>query len=140
MKISIVKGQSSWKKADLGKVAKFCAGKAKTPPELGVFAWFLRTAIHSKSRRMTSVLIRTFLSLVAAMADPKWVIEPHCLLETIEQLTSKYRNPSAHTTTMNKEHYLGCKELISKPETGALWKLAAATSLKSNPIFEKPPI
>lgn len=122
---------------ELSKVANFCAGKAKTLPELGVIAWFLRTAIHSKSRRKTSVLLRTFLSLVAAMADPNWVIEPQSLLQTLEQLTSKYRNPSAHTTTMSKEHYQDCRELISKPETGALWKLAAATYLKSKPIVDK---
>ena len=121
---------------DLGKVARFCAGKAPKPPELGVFAWFLRTAIHSKSRRESSVILRTFLALIAAMADPNWITEPKSLLATLEELTSKYRNPSAHTATMDERDYQACRELISKPETGALWKLAEATLMRSEPTAQ----
>lgn len=115
---------------DIGKIAKFCIGKGK-PPELGVAAWFIRTAATSKTRRETSVLLRTFIALVTAMADPEWITEPKSLLHAIEELTSKYRNPSSHTGEMGEAEYRACRELLSAPETGALWKLASATVLKT---------
>jgi len=41
---------------DLGRVATFCADQARKPPELGVFAHFLQTAIHSQQRRTFRLL------------------------------------------------------------------------------------
>lgn len=41
---------------DIGRVAAFCIDFKRRPPELGVFAHFLQTVIHSSQRRRTSPL------------------------------------------------------------------------------------
>ena len=45
---------------DVGRVAAYCADPSRKPPELGTFAHFLQTIIHSHNRRDSSVLIRVF--------------------------------------------------------------------------------
>ena len=46
---------------DIKRVAAFCANPTRNPPELGAFAHFLQTVVHSHRRRSTSVLMRNFL-------------------------------------------------------------------------------
>lgn len=115
------------KDKDIGKIAKFCAIKGQQSPELGVVAHFLSTAIHSKSRRLSSVLLSAFFLLVERMADPKYVVGPQNLLHAVQELTRKYRNPSAHTATMSRNDYQACSDLIADPGVGALYRLIGAT-------------
>jgi hypothetical protein len=112
---------------DLGRVATFCADSTrKKPPELGVFSHFLQTAIHSKQRRETSVLLRTFLRLVANWSDSYWLLEPKGLHTALALLTTDFRNRAAHIDELGKHDYVGCRELVMGPE-GVLWKLVVAT-------------
>ena len=50
---------------DIGSIARYCMDVRKNPPELGAFAHFLQTVIHSRERRETSVtqFLRSFLRL-----------------------------------------------------------------------------
>jgi hypothetical protein len=50
---------------DFGRVAVYCADPSRKPPELGVFAHFLQTAVNSQDRRGSSVLLGLFHNLAA---------------------------------------------------------------------------
>ncbi len=114
--------------ADLAKVARYCAGKASKPPEIGVFAWFLSTAIHSKARSQTSALLRSFVGLVAMMANKQWILAKDGLLASLNRATTKYRNPAAHLESMSRHDYLECREFLIGLG-GVLWILLNATRL-----------
>jgi hypothetical protein len=111
---------------DLGRVAAFCADPARKPPELGAFAHFLQTVIHSKQRRETSILLGTFLRLIANWKDSYWLLEPKGLHNALALLTTAFRNRAAHIDELGEQDYLGCRELVMGRE-GVLWKLVVAT-------------
>lgn len=61
---------------DLGRIATFCSVPSRKVPELGTFAHFLQTVIHSEQRRATSPLIRSFLQMAADWTGSQWLLEP----------------------------------------------------------------
>jgi hypothetical protein len=117
---------------DFARVAKYCAGRTKTPPEMGSFAWFLGTAINSKSRRERSQLLRIFFHLIAAMANQSWLLSTNGLLLAINEVTQRFRNPAAHLETLTRIHYQECQEFLIG-ENGVLWALIEATRQSPQP-------
>lgn len=111
---------------DIGRVAAFCAEPQRKPPELGTFAHFLQTAVHSQHRRETSVLIRSFLRLAADWAGSQWLLDPNGFYRALETLTTNFRNRAAHIDELGKNDYLACRELVIGPQ-GLIWRLAVST-------------
>ena len=111
---------------DIGRVAAFCADASRKPPELGGFAHFLQTVIHSQHRRETSVLIGSFLRLVAEWTGSQWLLDPSGFHRALVLLTSSFRNRAAHLDELGREDYIACRELVIGNE-GVLWKLVIAT-------------
>src|SRR5262249_6551473 len=92
---------------DLGRVATFCADQARKPPELGAFAHFLQTAIHSQQRRETSALLCCFLKLMAEWTDSHWLLDPKGLYCKLTALRS-FRNRAAHIDELGMDDYVSC--------------------------------
>lgn len=111
---------------ELGRIAAFCADPSRKPPELGAFAHFLQTAIHSKERRESSVLVRAFLKLLVPWPGSHWLLQPDGLYAALSLLTAKFRNPAAHTDELGQNDYLACRQHVIG-EAGMLWKLLIAT-------------
>ncbi|MCI5145248.1 MAG: hypothetical protein D3923_06885, partial [Candidatus Electrothrix sp. AR3] len=111
---------------DIGRVAAYCIDPTRKPPELGVFAHFLQTVIHSKQRRQESQLIRCFLQLVGQWTGSTWLLENKGLHSALTNLTSKYRNKAAHIDELTKKDYLGCREIVIGNQ-GIVWKLILST-------------
>jgi hypothetical protein len=111
---------------DIGRVAAFCADPSRKPPELGVFAHFLQTALHSQTRRATSALLGSFLKIAADWAGSNWLLEPQGLHSALVLLTTKFRNRAAHIDELGRHDYLSCRELVIGSD-GILWKLLVAT-------------
>ena len=88
---------------DLGRVAAFCANPTRQPPELGALAHFLQTVIHSRQRRETSILLRTFLRLSANWQDSYWLLEPKGFYNALTLLTKDFRNRAAHIDELGKQ-------------------------------------
>ena len=107
-------------------MAAFCADPSRRPPELGVFAHFLQTAIHSQQRRETSALLGSFLRLIGDWTGSHWLLDPMGLHSALELLIRSFRNRAAHIDELGEEEYLRCRELVIGSE-GALWKLVVAT-------------
>ena len=110
---------------DLKRVATFCADQARTPPELGAFAYFLQTAIHSQNRCKTSALLRCFQKLMAEWRGSHWLLDPKGLYCKLIDLT-KFRNRAAHIDELGMGDYDSCRDLVIGSE-GMLWKLVVAT-------------
>jgi len=111
---------------DLGRVAMFCADPSRKPPELGAFAHFLQTVIHSQQRRGTSALIGSFLKLIAEWANSHWLLDSDGLTRALAVLTSDFRNRAAHIDELGKEDYLACREMVIGSQ-GILWRLVLST-------------
>jgi hypothetical protein len=111
---------------DMGRVAAFCADPSRKPPEVGAFAHFLQTVIDSKQRRENSVLVRAFLKLLASWPGSQWLLLPDGLHAALSRLTTKFRNPVAHTDELSQYDYSACREHVIGTE-GTLWKLLVAT-------------
>lgn len=111
---------------DIGRVAVFCADPNRKPPELGAFAHFLQTVIHSQQRRETSALLGSFLRLAAEWTGSNWLLDPHAFHRALALLTSNFRNRAAHIDELGREDYLGCRELVIGSD-GVLWRLLLAT-------------
>lgn len=114
------------KDKDIGRVAAFCADPSRKPPELGTFAHFLQTVIHSQKRRETSPLVICFLQLVAEWTGSNWLLDSKAFYNSLTKLTTNFRNRAAHIDELGKEDYLGCRELAIGAE-GILWQLLVAT-------------
>lgn len=111
---------------DIGRVAAFCVDPQRKPPELGAFAHFLQTVIHSKERRQTSRLIRCFLRLAGEWTGSTWLLDPEGLHRALTVLTGTYRNRAAHIDELARGDYLGCRE-VTIGSNGVVWKLALST-------------
>ena len=111
---------------DIGRVAGFCAEPERKPPELGAFAHFLQTVIHSQQRRRTSRLIGSFLRLAAAWTGSAWLLDSDGLHRALTLLTTRYRNCAAHIDELGREDYVNCRELVIGPQ-GITWKLVIST-------------
>jgi len=114
------------KDKDIGRVATFCTAPDRKPPELGAISHFLQTVIHSKQRRETSKLITCFLILAAEWSGSTWFLAKDGLYQSLTQLTTRFRNPAAHTDELTKEHYSQCRELTIG-SNGMMWKLVLST-------------
>lgn len=114
------------KDKDIGRVAAFCVDPTRKPPELGAFAHFLQTVIHSSQRRHTSALIRIFLRLAGDWTGSNWLFDSRACYQSLTTLTTKYRNPAAHIDELGKEDYLGCQDLVIGAQ-GIVWRLLVAT-------------
>ena len=110
---------------DIGRVAKFCSDPNRSPPELGTFAHFLRTVIHSKDRRQTSLLIRAFVRLMADWPGSQWLLDPQGLCHDLAAL-SEIRNRATHTGVIGREDYKTCREHVIGA-SGMIWKLVNST-------------
>lgn len=111
---------------DIGRVAAFCADPRRKPPELGSFAHFLQTVIHSRQRRQTSKLINCFFRLSAAWTGSTWLLLPDGLHSALMQLTETYRNRAAHIDELARSDYVGCRE-VTIGSSGVVWKLIASS-------------
>ena len=111
---------------DIGRVAAFCIDSKRRPPELGAFAHFLQTVIHSSRRRRTSPLIRIFLSLAGDWTGSNWILDSTAFHRSLTMLTTKFRNPAAHIKELGKEDYVGCRNLVIGDQ-GIVWRLLVAT-------------
>ena len=112
--------------ADLGRVAEFCMDQSRPPPELGTFAHFLQTVIHSKQRRETSVIIQAFLQLARDWVGSGWILDPTAFLRSLQTLTKGFRNRAAHIDELGKTDYLDCRDLTIG-RAGILWELLEST-------------
>jgi hypothetical protein len=111
---------------DISRVAAFCVDTQRKPPELGAFAHFLQTVIHSQDRRQTSRLIRCFLRLAGQWTGSTWLLDPEGLHRALTVLTGTYRNRAAHIDELARGDYLGCRELTIGSQ-GVVWRLVLST-------------
>jgi hypothetical protein len=110
---------------DIGRVAAFCMDTGRKPPELGAFAHFLQTAIHSQSRRGTSVLLGRFLRLAREWSGSSWLLDSNGLHRSLAILTDQFRNRAAHIDELGRQDYLDCRALVIGG-AGVLWLLLDA--------------
>ena len=111
---------------DLGRVARFCEDQTRSPPELGAFAHFLETVIHSKQRRDTSVIIQAFFQLARDWVGSSWILDPKSFLRSLRTLTREFRNRAAHIDELGKVDYLECRDLTIG-RAGIMWELIEST-------------
>jgi hypothetical protein len=111
---------------EIGRVAAFCADASRKPPELGTFAHFLQTVIHSTARRESSPLVKAFFKLTAGWPGSQWLLQPAGLHSALSVLTAKFRNRAAHTDELGQQDYGACRDHVIGPD-GALWRLVVAT-------------
>jgi hypothetical protein len=112
---------------DLGRVAKYCARRSTTPPELGAIRHFLVTAANSQHRQATSPLLSAFRVVLRPWPLADWLLDPLGAPVALEAVTTKYRNPAAHTEELTEADYRECADFVIG-ETGLLWLLIAATT------------
>lgn len=111
---------------DLGRVARFCAGRTDKPPELGAIRHFLQTARHSRSRQDTSPLLHALRQILRQKPDSAWLLDPNGALVALEQVTVQHRNRATHTDELEKSDFDACHHLVLG-EQGLLWALMRAT-------------
>lgn len=114
---------------DIGRVAAYCADASRKPPELGTFAHFLQTVIHSTARRASSPLVKAFFKLIAGWPSSQWLLQPAGLHSALAVLTTKFRNRAAHTDELGQQDYAACRDHVIGPD-GALWRLVVATEAR----------
>jgi hypothetical protein len=112
---------------DLGRVARYCAGKTDTPPELGAISHFLRTAAHSKTRRETSPLLGALRGLMRQWPASDWLLQPDGAIERLSTLGRDFRNPAAHTNELDRTDWDRCRTHVIGAD-GLLWRLVLATT------------
>ena len=108
---------------DMRRVAAYCRDSSVDPPEIGAFAHFLQTAIHSQKRRHESVLLRLFLEITADCVGAEWILNLDGLHRSLTVLTKQFRNPAAHIDELGMSDYLKCHDLVIG-EKGLLWELS----------------
>lgn len=110
----------------LRRIASYCAYPNRKPPELGSVGHFIQTIINSQSRRNTSVLTRTFLSVCKTWPNANWILSHDGLHAAVSTLAKDFRNPAAHTDELDASHYAACRRLLIGDD-GKIWKLILAT-------------
>jgi hypothetical protein len=96
---------------DIGRVAAFCVDRQRKPPELGAFAHFMQTVIHSQEPRQTSTLIRCLLRLAGQWTGSTSLLYPTGLHRALTVMAGTYSNRAAHIDELGKSDFLGCREL-----------------------------
>lgn len=112
---------------DIGRVAKYCAGRGAKPPELGTICHFLQTAAHSQERKTRSPLLRSLRDLVRGWPHGDWVLARDGAASAFEAVATKYRNPAAHTEELGEPDYRACVAAVLG-DHGILWSLVRATT------------
>jgi hypothetical protein len=112
---------------DLGRIARFCSA-AGQPPELGTLAYFLNTAIHSKQRRVSSILLQAFYELVSEWPRSRWLIDEFGLEAALKRLTKEFRNPAAHIQKLSENDFRNCRNFMREAPEIVMLKLFLATS------------
>jgi len=111
---------------DIGRMARFCNAPDDRPPELGTFAHFLQTFIHSSSRSGTSLVMQIFQRHVNTFAKRDWILDPNGLHRQLAVLSQEYRNKAAHLSALTESDYVACRDFVIGLD-GLLWKLVEAT-------------
>ncbi|MFD0724884.1 hypothetical protein [Lysobacter brunescens] len=119
------------KDKDIGRIAAYCIDSGRKPPELGTFAHFLQTVVHSQERRETSRLIRCFLSLIGDWVGSVWILDPQGFHRALATLTTSYRNRAAHIEELSRQDYIDCRE-HTFGNKGLVWQLVIATEKTSD--------
>jgi hypothetical protein len=117
---------------DVGRVARYCAGEARYPPELGAIRRFLRVVEAAKPRHGSSVVVERFRRLSERWPASSWLTDATGAGAAFGTLTRQYRNRAAHMGQLSRDDYVECRELVAG-EDGILWKLVSATSGPSSP-------
>jgi hypothetical protein len=112
---------------DLGRVAKYCAGRSAKPPELGAIRHFLVTAANSQERRASSPLLSAFRDVLRRWPLGDWLLNLAGAPAALEAVTITYRNPAAHTEELTEVDYRECAHFVLG-STGVLWSLLMATT------------
>lgn len=111
---------------DMRRVAQYCAGRVSTPPELGALAHFLRTAAYSKKRQASSELLKQLRRLLRSWPHSDWLVSGDDGAAAIDLLTTRFRNPAAHTDELSRDDYEQAYELVAGG-SGLLWELLRST-------------
>jgi hypothetical protein len=112
---------------DLGRIARFCSA-AGQPPELGTLGHFLNTAIHSKQRRASSILLQSFYELVSDWPRSQWLVDEFGLSAALKKLTREFRNPAAHIEKLSESDFGNCRNFVREAPEIVMLKLFLATS------------
>jgi len=112
---------------DLGRVARFCSA-AGQPPELGTLGRFLNTAIHSKRRRASSILLQSFYELMSDWPGSQWLVDEFGLEAALKKLTKEFRNPAAHIEKLSERDFGNCRNFVREAPEIVMLKLFLATS------------
>jgi hypothetical protein len=113
---------------DLKAVARWCNGERPQAPELGTVAHVLTTAANSRRRADTSPLLRTLREQVHRSSRGAWVLDADGLAYAVVELTTRFRNPAAHTGSLGASDYAACRDLVLDAD-GLLWRLVDATAI-----------
>jgi hypothetical protein len=112
---------------DLGRIARFCSAAGQSP-ELGTLGHFLNTAIHSKQRRASSILLQSFYELVSDWPRSQWLVDEFGLTAALKKLTTEFRNPAAHIEKLNESDFGNCRNFVREAPEIVMLKLFLATS------------
>lgn len=110
----------------LNRIAKFCGASAK-PPELGTFAYFLKTAIHSRNRRDSSQLLKAFYDLLSQWPQSSWIVDQQGLVTCVERLTAEFRNRAAHIEPLGHDDFTACRSFVRESPEKIIVRLIVAT-------------
>jgi hypothetical protein len=110
---------------DLGALARWAAGKAKSP-ELGTLRHSLITVANSKRRLETSAVIKTLKLQTSKWPRGRWLLDPEGLPAMLSRLTN-YRNDAAHLGSLGSDDYRTCRQLVIGDD-GFMWNLVDATT------------
>ena len=94
------------------RMASYLAGNLKTPPELGTFSYFLKTAINSKKRVQGSISIRAFRSYCDTLSDPDYLLNEDRAYNFFNLVATKYRNGSAHIKLLPLDYLIEFHEKL----------------------------
>jgi hypothetical protein len=111
---------------ELASIARYCSGRTPRPPELGTMARFLRTAVSSKDRILTSHLLQGMRRLASRQSDGAWLVAPSGLATVSQAITMRFRNPAVHITELSEDDYHECRAMVIGAN-GAIWSLLMAT-------------
>jgi hypothetical protein len=73
----------------LGRIARYCARRTVTPPEIGAIRHFLQTAASSKRRQASSPLIGRLRAVVVRWPNSDWLFDVDRGLRVMAELTMR---------------------------------------------------
>jgi hypothetical protein len=112
---------------DLGRIAKYCAGRPVKPRELGAIRQFLVTAANSEERQASSPLLSAFRDVTRRWPRSDWLLTATGAPSALETVTTSYRNPAAHSEELTEAAYRQCADFVLGGKV-VLWSLMSATT------------